>query len=215
LGIDSITDLIELKERLRRLRKADRQSLRLDAAGLAAGYRDLRANAPRRAQGYLSQRHLGITSSRGSSNRQEEHLAAGLFRRGELPLPNGERLRLLDYQFPLKSVRGVSGIGKVDLLGLYDDGVLAVVELKVRANSEDRRIALLEGLIYGAIVEANIEQIAQEISVARGCHVSRTRPKILVVAPRHIGLMPRRIHPPKNFRSWQTRRRAPSRAKSQ
>jgi hypothetical protein len=113
-------DLIELKERLRHV----------NADGLAIGYHCLCAHAPRRAQRYLSPQHFGITSSGDRSNRIEEHLAAGLFLRRELILPNGERLRLIDYQLPLKSVRADRGIGKIDLLDLYDDGTLAVVELK-------------------------------------------------------------------------------------
>jgi hypothetical protein len=59
-------------------------------------------------------------------------------------------LTLLDDQFPLKSVG--AGIGKIDLLGLHMDGTLAVVELKVAGNREDRRIALLEELNYAAAI---------------------------------------------------------------
>lgn len=152
-GRDSITNLIDLKNDLRASPKLARQSLRLDAGILAAGYFQTRANAPRRAQGYLSTSRSNVTSSGAFTNRIEEHLAVGLCRRGELALPNGERLRLLDYQTPLKSVRADNGIGKIDLLGLHADGTLAVVELKVEQNSENRRIALLEGLIYAAMIE--------------------------------------------------------------
>src|SRR5580704_12560497 len=110
----------------------------------------MRSNAPRRAQGYFSTSRSGVTSSGGFTNRIEEHLAVALWCRAELALPNGELLRLLDYQTPLKSVRADNGIGKIDLLGLHADGALAVVELKVEQNAEDRRFALLEGLIYAA-----------------------------------------------------------------
>jgi hypothetical protein len=175
-------DLIELKEQLRQFPKADRQSLCVGADGLAIGYHRLCTHAPRRAQRYLSPQHFGITSSGDWSNRIEEHLAAGLFLRRELILPNGERLRLIDYRFPLKSVRADRGIGKIDLLGLYDDGTLAVVELKVEGNLEDRRIGLAEGLIYAAVVEANLEQIAKEVLEVHRRHVARARPKVLVIA---------------------------------
>lgn len=179
-----ITSLIELKEHLRLRSKAKRKSFRLDADELAAAYHVQRKCSPRRAQGYLSSTRIGVTSSGGASNRTEEHLAVGLFLRGELSLPNGEALTLLDYQFPLKSVRADTGIGKIDLLGLHKDGTLAVVELKVAGNSEDRRIALLEGLIYAAAVEANIEQIATELLAARNVGILQNRPKIIVIAPR-------------------------------
>jgi hypothetical protein len=180
---DVITNLIDLKSDLRRLPKSGRRSLRLDANMLAAGYFQMRSNAPRRAQGYFSATHSGVTSSGGFTNRIEEHLAVALWCRGELALPNGERLRLLDYQTPLKSVRADNGIGKIDLLGLHADGTLAVVELKVEQNAEDRRIALLEGLIYAAIVEANIAQIAKEFGDAHRRTIVTARPRVLVIAP--------------------------------
>ena len=89
---------------------------------------------------------------------------------------------MLDYQFPLKSSHADSGIGKIDLLGLFNDGTLAVIELKVDGNSEDRRIGLIEGLIYAAIVQANIDQIAHEIFVMHHLQVARIRPKVLLIA---------------------------------
>jgi hypothetical protein len=143
----------------------------------------MRSNAPRRAQGYFSTSRSGVTSSGGFTNRIEEHLAVALWCRAELALPNGELLRLLDYQTPLKSVRADNGIGKIDLLGLHADGALAVVELKVEQNTEDRRFALLEGLIYAAIVEANIAQIAKEFGDAHRRTIVTARPRVLVIAP--------------------------------
>jgi hypothetical protein len=106
-----------------------------------------------------------------------------LFNRKEITFKNGDRLRLLDYQFPLKSVRADSGVGKIDLLGLYAGGTLTVIELTVEENSEDSRIGLLEGLIYAAIVEANVQIIAAEIESKQGFQVVTKRPKILLVAP--------------------------------
>jgi hypothetical protein len=101
-----------------------------------------------------------------------------------LSLPNGEAWTLLDYQFPLKSVRADAGIGKIDLLGLHKDGTLVVVELKVAGNREDRRIALLEGLIYAAAIEANIEQIAAEFLATKNVRIFQDRPAVIVIAPR-------------------------------
>ena len=151
-------NLIELKQQLRDLPKSERAALTVAVHDLVEGYRHLRETAPRRAQSYLSDTRTGLTASGETTTRGEEHLALGLFNRQlrELVLPNDERLRLIDYQFPLKSVRADAGVGKIDLLGLFPDGRLAVVELKVQDNAEDRRIGLLEGLIYAAIVEANV-----------------------------------------------------------
>ncbi len=170
-------------QRLRSLSKGARTSLCMDAETIALAYHEQRARAPRRTNGYFSHARSGVTSSGDASRRTEEHLAIGLFLRGELCLPNTAPLRLLDYQFPLKSVRADIGIGKIDLLGRCHDGTLAVVELKVVGNREDRRIALLEALIYAAIVEANIEQIASEALVAKNASILHGRPKVLIVAP--------------------------------
>jgi hypothetical protein len=196
---DPIISLLEWKERLRRLSKADREVLRLHAADLAVAYHEQRLHAPRRAQGYFSRSRTGVTSSAEGSNRVEEILAASLFRRGSLSLPNGDSLTLLDYQFPLKSVRANADIGKVDLLGLFEDGTLAVIELKVAGNRKDRRIALLEGLIYAAIIERNIEQIAEEALLAKGCRVSQTRPRVLLIAPTNYWTENRTSPPTEEF----------------
>jgi hypothetical protein len=156
--------------------------LTIDIKTLGSAYHELRQNAPARRQGYFSKSRTGTTSSLPGSNRGEELLAASLFVKNSLVLPSGERLSVLDYQFPLKSVRADEGVGKVDLLGVTDDGTLTVIELKVAGNREDRRIALLEGLIYAAIIEANIDQIAKEALAAREKFVRRSRPTILILA---------------------------------
>lgn len=175
-------DLIDVKGRLRRLPKAERTALVLDPAALARGYHRLRETAPHRGQGYLSKNRTGVTASGDASNRIEEHLAVALFNRGALMLPE-ESLALVDYQFPLKAVRADGGVGKIDLLGLRHDGTLAIFELKVADSAEDRRIALLEGLIYAAIVEANIDTIAKEFRESRGQEIGGGRPHIVIAAP--------------------------------
>jgi hypothetical protein len=106
-----------------------------------------------------------------------------LRRRGAITLPNSERLTLLDYQTPLKSTQANNGIGKIDLLGLQGDGTLAVIELKVARNEEDRRVGLLEGLIYAAIVEKNIDKIASEFGAAHHRTIGTAQPSIFLVAP--------------------------------
>jgi hypothetical protein len=133
-------------------------------------------------QGYLSASRVGVTSSGLTSNRKEEHLAVALFNRRELVRTDGRWLTLIDYQFPLKSVRADRGVGKIDLLGLCDDGTLAVIELKLAHNAEDRRIALVEGLIHAAVLQANIEVVANEVSAQRQRPIGPTRPKIMIVA---------------------------------
>jgi hypothetical protein len=61
---------------------------------------------------------------------------------------------------------------------------LNAVELEVDGNTEDRRIGLLEGLIYGAIVEANANDILPQIEAVKGYRVGQSRPRILIVAPK-------------------------------
>ncbi len=175
--------LVDLISRLRKLPKSDRKMLTLDGSHLADAFHQQRERAPRRAQGYLSSTRAGVTPADDTSNRAEERLAATLFRAGGLRLEDGSQLTFLDYQFPLKSVRADAGIGKVDLLGILDDGTLVVAELKMEGNREDRRIAILEGLAYAAVVEANLEQIAEEVLAIKGRHVRRTRPAVVLLAP--------------------------------
>ena len=159
--------------------------MHLDPDQLAAGYFDLLANAPRRGDSnkkYFSTTRSGIAGGGSHSTRREEHLAAALYRRKEMFFPDGARLRLLDYQLPLKSKQDDAGFGKVDLLGARDDGTLAIVELKTADNAEDRRIALLEGLIYAAVIEANLVQIASELLDRQTLRILQTRPQILILA---------------------------------
>ncbi len=177
-----MADLLRLKNDLRTLPLARRRTFGVTAQDLAAGYHAQLANAPARSQGYFSTTRTGVPSTQTASSRAEEHLAIGLFNRQHLRLPCGGRLDLLDYQFPLKSVRADAGVGKIDLLGRYDDGTLAAIELKVEGNVEDRRIALLEGLIYAATVERNIAVIAEE-GRNRGQSITRKRPKIILLGP--------------------------------
>lgn len=188
-------DLVKLNERLRKYTSAERRVFKVEAAELADGYHALCANAPRRTRPYLSKTRSGIAPIEISGRRREERLAMALFNRQEINFKNGSRLRLLDYQFPLKSVRADLGIGKIDLLGRYADGTLAVIEMKVEGNNEDRRIGLLEGLIYAAIVEANVQIIAAEINSMHEFQVVTKRPKILLVAPPEFW-SDFRCHPP-------------------
>lgn len=120
----------------------------------------------------------------GASNRFEERLAIALWRMWRTPASGP--LRLLDYQVPLKARRSDRKIGKVDLLGVTDGGRLKVIELKVkrRGNRGDSPMfALMEGLRYAAIIEANREAIAEEAR-KYGEDISGERPIVQILAPR-------------------------------
>jgi hypothetical protein len=100
---ESIATLIELLANLRKLTK-QRSTLRLSPNEIAAAYSAQRDRAPRRSQGSFSSTRCGVMSKSPTTPRAEERLAGALYLRGCLPLPNGDSLKLLDYQFPLKSV---------------------------------------------------------------------------------------------------------------
>jgi hypothetical protein len=165
--------------------------LRIEAADLVMGYHTLCANAPRRKQSFLSVNRKGVAPVDKTARRLEERLAMALFNQREIAFENGSVLRILDYQFPLKSKSIDRSVGKIDLLGLSDKGRLAIVELKVADNREDRRVALVEGLIYAAIVEANLKEIAAEVTAMHGYQVETARPAILLLAPADFWSSPR------------------------
>ena len=159
---------------------------------LAEWYRQELAAAPKRAEhGKLYfVGHDGIPGTGDSTNRGEEHLAIALFNEyrppnAGLPLPGGEPLAILDYQFPLKARQSDRGIGKIDLLGAFPSGRLCVVELKrISGSSPETPLrALLEGLAYAAIVQANIQAIATEAGGSRGMELSHEVPAVMVMAP--------------------------------
>ena len=165
----------------------------LDVTVVFDGYAELLQNAPRRherGKSYLGGR-TGVTGSGSYSDRREEHLAVALYNasRGQVPfaLPDGRTLAFLDYQTPLKARRDDSGIGKVDLFGAIDGTLPCVVELKVAGSkgalADTPLRALLEGLTYCAIVEANGEEIAREALDLFGCRFETRRPALVVAAP--------------------------------
>ena len=165
------------------------RSLDIDALGNA--YSNLLQNAPRRGltqKPYFQTSHDGFPSGDETSNRREEHLALALFNQpSQFCFPGGRGLDIIDYQTPLKSRQRDKGIGKIDLFGLIDTSIPAVIELKVK-GIEGRKAdtplrGLLEGLAYCAIVEANIDDIADEAKSVFNSHTTQTRPDLVVMAP--------------------------------
>ena len=166
----------------------------LDILKLERCYMELFKEAPRRAGrglDYFVEGHNGITSSGSYSNRTEEHLAVALFnatKNGkDFSLADGQKLSFLDYQFPLKARQGDKGIGKVDLFCSIGDSIPAVAELKVPGKNgqlgDTPLKALLEGLAYCAIVEANIENIAREAKTLFNINLKTGKPDLIVIAP--------------------------------
>ena len=175
----------------------------LDENALCDEYEKLVNGAPRRSdknKDYFVE-HAGKESEK-SSNRREEILAKELWNlKRSWPHPGGGQFRLLDYQFPLKAHRSDKGIGKVDLLGVTDQGRLMVIELKVKrrdgTRGETPMKALMEGLRYAAIVMANREKIAEEtkdnqcirkhldeLGLCSKTVISEEPPRVQILAPK-------------------------------
>ena len=167
----------------------------VDRRALQEEYRELRRRAPRRSGNYF-RRHDGSLSTSGKDkafkrgrNPFEEHLAIALWRiEGYWPCLDGRRLRLLDYQFPLKSQQS-DDIGKVDLLGVTDQAQLMVIELKVKRRADSDRgdtpvKAMMQGLRYSAVIEANLAVIRREAEEHFGVKIAERAPSVQILAPR-------------------------------
>ena len=155
---------------------------------LIGEYHLLRADAPRRSlsnRRYF-ERRPGLAHSLRASNRREERIAVELLRNKAACLwTTGSSLRLLDYQVPLKGRRADTGVGKIDLLGVTGAGRLVIAELKVIPESGGRgdspMAALMEGLRYAAMVEADLGPIRQQIFDSFGIMVSAAPPCVAVL----------------------------------
>ena len=164
----------------------------IDRDNLLDEYKNLKEYAPRRSDRdnpYFVE-HNGIPSGSRDSNRYEEHLAMALWNCKEWwPHPNGSRFYLLDYQFPLKAWQSDKGIGEIDLFGLTDQGRFVIIEMKVKPLGDNNRgetpvAAMLQGLRYAAIVQANQKEIAEEAKHRCNIPINPDPPIIQVLAPK-------------------------------
>ena len=165
----------------------------LDPTGIAGGYRSLMTLAPSRRSRSLPyfEGRTGKPRTGAISNRYEEHLALALYNECQsgrsFTLPNGRSLAIVDYQTPLKAKQSDSGIGKVDLFGIVSSETLSVIELKIQSASgqlaDTPLKALLEGLAYCAIIEANGADIAAELKEKLDLDNLTHRPCLIVMAP--------------------------------
>jgi hypothetical protein len=171
----------------------------LTGEGLAEMYQQEVANAPKR---YDADKKF-LVSQKGAvprgvkSGKPHEHLSIALVNRfrsvGEgldLPAaPAGDTFDAFAYQVPLK-IRQTDPdkrIGRLDLIGAIPEDRIAVVVLKyvspsaTRGSTGDTPLrALLEGLTYTAIVQANRKEILGEIDGEYGRKLS-DEPPILII----------------------------------
>ncbi len=155
-----------------------------------AEYVALRESAPRRSQTGKSYfvEHSGIASAKGRSNRREEHCALALYGlKQDWPLSSGSTFEIIDYQVPLKARHADKGIGKIDLVGVSSQGRLIVIELKVESESGGKSdsppSAMMEGLRYAAMIEADIDAVVSEAAERFGRDVVKQPPTVQVLAP--------------------------------
>ena len=160
----------------------------LGPTDVVRAYEALRASAPQRHR--FDRRyfvgHDGRPSSGAYTHRIEEHLAIALVNdKPNWSMPEGGSIELLDYQVPLKARRSDAGVGKIDIFGLTDGAIPVVIELTVlgKGTPDTPLRALLEGLAYAAIVEANESAFRSEISGIARRTTTSGRPDLLIVAP--------------------------------
>jgi hypothetical protein len=164
---------------------------KIDIDGLCTEYdRLLKAAPSRRAvrKRYFVG-HAAHLQPKNPDRPSEDHLAIALSRHAEpLRRPGGGWERILDFQIPLQaSAKLDAGLGKVDLLGATDQGRLVVVKLKVQRTRSSRGdapvLALMEGLRYAAVVQANRRDIAAEARTSFGIDVSDEPPIVQILGP--------------------------------
>ncbi|MGI9228750.1 MAG: hypothetical protein ACR2P9_02710 [Gammaproteobacteria bacterium] len=160
----------------------------IDVEALAKEYACCVKSAPRRSS--VGKKYFVCHAEKPpakNSNRHEEHCAVKLRRmKRHWPRKDGGWFKFLDYQVPLKARQSDKGIGKIDLLGVTDQGRLIVHELKVKCQKGNRGesppAALMQGLRYAAIVQANIGDFVRDAEQCLGCEVSNNKPIVQVLA---------------------------------
>ena len=159
----------------------------VDADELADEYRKLRKSAPRRSNPYFSRQRKGTTTERSPDTPRiqwEPRYAIALWKlQRNWPRSGGGWHRFLDYQVPLKDIRANGKIGEIDLFGITDQGRFMVVELKCPRSGRGQSPvhALMEGLRYAAIVEANLHTLASEARKRFECKTDAEAPPIVQI----------------------------------
>jgi hypothetical protein len=197
--------LIELaNEREVRQSKGFREAAeRLTGEALAEMYQQEVANAPKRYEAdkkfLLGQK--GVAPRGAKSGKPHEHLSMAFVNRcrsaGEgldLPAaPAGDTLDALAYQVPLKVRQSDPDkrIGTIDVIGAVPEDRLTIAILKyvpptaTRGSTGDTPLhALLEGLAYTAIAQANRNEILGEIEAEYERKLSDEPPLLIILGKR-------------------------------
>jgi hypothetical protein len=173
---------------------------RLTGEALAEMYQQEVAHAPKRYDAnkkfFAGQKGTALQGRKTSRPAEELSIAlVNQFRdRGEgLDLPSapaGDSFDCLAYQLPLKIRQSDPDkrIGKIDIVAVVPDDRLTIAILKyvpptaTRGSTGDTPLrALLEGLAYTAIVQANRNEILGEIEAAYGRKLSDEPPALVIL----------------------------------
>lgn len=158
----------------------------VNADELADEYRELGESAPQRSEQYFSRQRNGTTTELPPDTPRiqwEPRYAIALWNlKHRWPRRGGGWHRFLDYQTPLRAGQA-DGIGEIDLVGITDQGRFLVVELKCPRSDRGQSPAhaLMEGLRYAAIVEANLHTLASEARKRFDCKTDAEAPPIVQV----------------------------------
>ena len=164
----------------------------IDRDDLCEEYNALVQCAPRRSdrnKAYFVG-HDGKLPKPAKGSWSEKHLARALWNLKDWwPRPNGGQFCLLDYEFPLQMQRSDARLGEIDLLGLTDQGRLMAIELKIKPHGAKSRgktpaVALMQGLRYAAVVQANLNVIAAEAKRRFSATITAEPPIVQVLAPK-------------------------------
>lgn len=184
---------LDMHPKVRNITTFMHEANRIDPEVLAAEYIEVRRSAPQRHK--RRPKKLYLVEHEGSDKLPykdpylEKHFAFNLWkaaRSGKLMgLPTGEALEILHYETPL-TARQSESVGEIDLFGLIDGRLMAVIELKIlrKAGGADTPLhAYLEALAYCAIVEKNASDIACEAGNMFKKTLDAGPPNLVVMAP--------------------------------
>ncbi len=171
----------------KRLKNLAQDIAKVKSVVLCAEYISLQKCAPRRTTYFVG--HNGVPTGKKNCKRYEEHLTMALWNlKNSWPRPDCSQFCLLDYQFPFKAPQSNQDPGEIDLLGITRDGRLMIIEMKVMQRNGSRGetplAAMIQGLRYAALVQANQDAIAREAENRFNVTVSAEQPPVVqILAP--------------------------------
>lgn len=188
-GVETSRLVVLAKSKRARNSRHFAETLRLlDVADLLDQYEEVRELAPKRGadnKEFFLVREDTPIDRKPSLGMREDLLEMAMVNDSASLDVGGVQIDVLMRQFPLFSSGSRKGLRGVDLVGHGGDRFW-IIELKVPATKgygQTPLRALLECLIYCAVVEANVEAIRSGLRSRYGCHHDFVRPGMVVAAP--------------------------------